>query len=69
MIGATQSIISLYTPFEEEEFLVQIQKKNQIKNERRPLVGTVRRLGENALSTTEDRTPIITWPAVGTYGT
>ena len=47
------------------------RRKYQNKNKRRPLVGTVRRLGENALSTTEDCTPIITWSwtVVGTCGT
>ena len=49
--------------------MIQIQKTMCNKNERSPLVGTVRRLGKNALSTTEDRTPIVTRPALGTYGT
>ena len=45
-----------------------IKKEFGEKNERRPLVGTVRRLG-NTPFPTQRIDPFVTRPAVGTYGT
>ena len=63
ILSGQDKVYSFIPPHQGGSLDFAFHKKKEFgeKNERRPLVGTVR--SENVLSTTEDRIPIITRPA------